>query len=102
MRTTTPITSRKSSVQKPGFPDGFLGACTELNPVYRRLIKMALEELQFLEHQMGQLEQEIANLLRPHVSADLKRSHSRRYGMSHVAAEVASGHTSTRAANRHV
>jgi len=79
-----------------------LGACTELNPVYRRLIKMALEELQFLEHQMGQLEQEIANLLRPHVSADLKRSHSRRYGMSHVAAEVASGHTSTRAANRHV
>ena len=40
-----------------------LGACTELNPVYRRLIKMALEELQFLEHQMGQLDQEIANLL---------------------------------------
>jgi hypothetical protein len=63
VRTTTPITSRKSSVQKPGFPDGFLGACTELNPVYRRLIKMALEELQFLEHQMGQLDQEIANLL---------------------------------------
>ena len=24
MRTTTPITARKSSVQKPGFPDGFL------------------------------------------------------------------------------
>jgi transposase len=46
-----------------------LGACTELNPVYRRLIKMALEELQFLEQQMGQLEQEIANLLRPHEDA---------------------------------
>jgi len=46
-----------------------LGACTELNPVYRRLIRMALEELQFLEHQMGQLEQEIANLLRPHEDA---------------------------------
>src|ERR1700751_3414302 len=25
-----------------------LGACTELNPVYRRLLKMALEQLQFL------------------------------------------------------
>jgi hypothetical protein len=34
-----------------------LGACTDLNPVYRRLIKMALQELQFLEQQMGQLEQ---------------------------------------------
>jgi transposase len=42
-----------------------LGACTELNPVYRRLIKMALQELQFLEQQIGQLDQEIANLLRP-------------------------------------
>jgi transposase len=46
-----------------------LGACTELNPVYRRLIKMALEELQFLEQQMGQLDQEMANLLRPHEDA---------------------------------
>jgi len=46
-----------------------LGACTELNPVYRRLIKMALQELQFLEQQMGQLDQEIANLLRPHEDA---------------------------------
>jgi hypothetical protein len=26
-----------------------LGACTELNPVYRRLVKMALEELQLLQ-----------------------------------------------------
>jgi hypothetical protein len=26
-----------------------LGACTELKPVYRRLLKMALEQLQFLE-----------------------------------------------------
>ena len=31
-----------------------LGACTELNPVYRRLLKMALEQLQFLEQQIGQ------------------------------------------------
>jgi transposase len=46
-----------------------LGACTELNPVYRRLLKMALEELAFLEQQIGQLDQEIANLLRPHEDA---------------------------------
>src|SRR5499433_1952120 len=30
-----------------------LGACTELNPVYRRLIKMALEQLQLIEQQIG-------------------------------------------------
>src|SRR5207245_261958 len=28
-----------------------LGACTDLKPVYRRLLKMALEQLQFLEQQ---------------------------------------------------
>src|SRR5258708_5279334 len=42
-----------------------LGAYTELNPVYRRLLKMALEELQILEHQIGQLDQELATLLHP-------------------------------------
>src|SRR6266852_2202425 len=46
-----------------------LGACTELNPVYRRLLKMALEQLQFLEQQIGQLDQEIASLLRQHQDA---------------------------------
>src|SRR6516165_9872312 len=29
-----------------------LGACADLKPVYRRLLKMALEQLQFLEQQM--------------------------------------------------
>ena len=43
-----------------------LGACTELNPVYRRLIKMALEDLESIEKRIGQLEQEMADLLRPH------------------------------------
>ncbi len=43
-----------------------LGACQELNPVYRRLLKAALEELELIEKQIGQLEQEIADLLRPH------------------------------------
>jgi len=46
-----------------------LGACTELNPVYRRLLKMALEQLQFLEQQVGQLDQEVAGLLRQHQDA---------------------------------
>ena len=40
-----------------------LGACAELNPVYRRLLKMALEELQLIEEQIGQLDQEMAILL---------------------------------------
>src|SRR2546429_2824795 len=39
-----------------------LGACTELNAVYRRLLlKMTLEELQLLEQQVGQLDQEMAS-----------------------------------------
>jgi len=43
-----------------------LGACQELNPVYRRLLKMALEELPLIEKQIGQLDQEMADLLRPY------------------------------------
>jgi transposase len=43
-----------------------LGACRELNPVYRRLLKAALEELELIEKQMGQLDQEMADLLRPY------------------------------------
>src|SRR3974377_1500561 len=46
-----------------------LGACTELNDVYRRLLKMALEQLQLLEQQIGQLDQELATLLHPHQDA---------------------------------
>jgi len=40
-----------------------LGACSQLDSVYRRLLKMTLEELQFLDHQVSGLDQEIANLL---------------------------------------
>jgi transposase len=43
-----------------------LGACTDLKPVYRRLLKMTLERLQFLEQQIGELDQELATLLHPH------------------------------------
>jgi transposase len=46
-----------------------LGACTELNPVYRRLVRMTLEELHLIEQQIGQLDQEIASLLRQHQDA---------------------------------
>jgi len=46
-----------------------LGACTDLKPVYRRLLKMALEQLQFLEQQIAQLEQELATLLHPYQDA---------------------------------
>src|SRR5256884_2790645 len=35
-----------------------LGACAELSPVYRRLLKMALEELRLIDEQIGQLDQE--------------------------------------------
>jgi len=46
-----------------------LGACTELHPIYRRLLKLTLEELKLLEHHMDQLDQEIAGLLQPHQDA---------------------------------
>ena len=46
-----------------------LGACTDLKLVYRRLLNMALEQLQFLEQQMGQLDQEMAGLLSEHQDA---------------------------------
>jgi len=46
-----------------------LGACTDLKPVYRRLLTMVLEQLQFLEQQIGQLDQEMASLLSQHQHA---------------------------------
>lgn len=50
----------------PGELCNALEACKELKPVYRRLLKMALEQLQFLEQQTAQLDQEMATLLREH------------------------------------
>jgi len=46
-----------------------LGACTELNPVYRRLVRLALDDLQLIEQQIGQLDLEMASLLREHQDA---------------------------------
>jgi transposase len=46
-----------------------LGACTDIHPVYRRLLKMALEELRLLEEQIDKLDQEMASLLSAHQQA---------------------------------
>src|SRR6266481_1670855 len=46
-----------------------LGACTELNDVYRRLLQMALEECRLIDQQTGKLDQEIASLLSQHQDA---------------------------------
>ena len=46
-----------------------LGACTDVHPIYRRLLKMALEELRLLEEQINQLDQEMATLLSAHQQA---------------------------------
>lgn len=46
-----------------------LGAATELNPVYRRLVSMALDELQLIERHMDALDHQIADLLSQHQDA---------------------------------
>jgi transposase len=46
-----------------------LGACTDLHPVYRRLLKLTLDELRVLEDHIAQLDGEMAGLLRPHQPA---------------------------------
>jgi transposase len=46
-----------------------LGASRELSPVYCRLLKMALTDLELIEEQIGQLDQEIAGLLSEHHNA---------------------------------
>ena len=45
---------------------GALGVCRELNPLYRRLIRMALEEVASIDKRIEQLDQEMADLLRRH------------------------------------
>ena len=46
-----------------------LGACADLDPVYRRLVHMTLDELRLLEAQIGQLDQDMARLLGAHQAA---------------------------------
>ena len=46
-----------------------LGAATDLNPVYRHLVGMALDDVQLIEDQIRQLDQEMARLLGSHQGA---------------------------------
>jgi transposase len=46
-----------------------LGACAELPGVYRRLLKMELEELEWMEERIGKLDREASGLLRQHQDA---------------------------------
>jgi transposase len=46
-----------------------LGACAQLNGVYRRLIKMALKELELIETHIEQLEREAMDLMQEHQDA---------------------------------
>jgi len=46
-----------------------LGACTELNAVYRRMLKMVSEELRLIDEQIGELDKEMASLLSEHQDA---------------------------------
>jgi transposase len=46
-----------------------LGACTDLHPVYRRLLQLALTELRGIEEQIEALNQEMGRLLRAHQDA---------------------------------
>ena len=46
-----------------------LGACTELKPMYHRLLQMFLEELQLIDQQISKLDEELASLLSPHNDA---------------------------------
>jgi transposase len=46
-----------------------LGASVELHTVYRRLLRLALDELRLIEDQIGQLDEELARLLRTHQQA---------------------------------
>lgn len=44
-------------------------ACTTLHPVYRRLLTLTLEELRVIEDHLGQLDQQMADLLTAHHDA---------------------------------
>ena len=46
-----------------------LGACTDLDPVYRRLLAMTLDELEVMDTHVRQLDEELARLLRVHQDA---------------------------------
>jgi transposase len=53
----------------PGQLCDALGACADLHPVYRRLLKLVLEELRVIEDHIAQLDHEMAGLLSLHQPA---------------------------------
>jgi len=46
-----------------------LGACAQMHPVYRELVKMSLAELKLMEEQIDKLDQQMAELLKGHQGA---------------------------------
>ena len=46
-----------------------LGACVDLKPMYRTLLKMSLDELNLMEEQMEILDRELAGMLKAHQKA---------------------------------
>ena len=69
------ITTSNSPAKGSGTPNQLLDvlfhtiAMSRLSRVCRRLLKMFLEELQFIDQQMSQLDQELASLLSQHHDA---------------------------------
>jgi transposase len=45
------------------------GACADLHPVYRRLVKLTLDEFRLIDDQLAQLDQQMADLLTAHHDA---------------------------------
>src|SRR5246127_3566557 len=73
-----------------------LGACTELKPIYRRLLKMFLEELQLIDQQISKLDQELASLLSRHHDAVVRLAEIPGLGADsaqQIIAEVGAGAT---------
>jgi len=71
-----------------------LGACTDLTPIYRRLLKMFLEEIQLIDQQISQLDQELASLLSRHHDAVVRLAEVPGLGVDsaqQIIAEVGAG-----------
>ena len=67
--TPTRAPSLRSAARLHATPDQLrdaLGACTDLHPVYRRLLAMTLDELDVIEAHLKDLAEELARLLRAH------------------------------------
>ena len=59
-------------------------ACPTLHPVYRRLLKLTLEELRVIEDHLGQLDQQMADLLTAHHDAVQGLAEVPEIGRAHV------------------